>query len=83
MDKIYENKEQFIEQYRQHVRALSGKEFEDTSDIDRFTALANMVAGDARVIAAKTDERNRTEGRSVSTTSPSSSSSVACSITTC
>lgn len=63
MDKIYENKEQFIEQYRQHVRALSGKEFEDTSDIDRFTALANMVAGDARVIAAKTDERNRTEGK--------------------
>lgn len=83
MDKIYENKEQFIEQYRQHVRALSGKEFEDTSDIDRFTALANMVAGDARVIAAKTDERNRTEARSVSTTSPSSSSSVACSTTTC
>lgn len=63
MDKIYENKEQFIEQYRQHVRALSGKEFEDTSDIDRFTALANMIAGDARVIAAKTDERNRTEGK--------------------
>lgn len=63
MDKIYENKEQFIEQYRQHVRALSGKEFEDTSDIDRFTALANMVAGDTRVIAAKTDERNRTEGK--------------------
>lgn len=63
MDKIYDNKEQFIEQYRQHVRALSGKEFEDTSDIDRFTALANMVAGDARVIAAKTDERNRTEGK--------------------
>lgn len=63
MDKIYENKEQFIEQYRQHVRALSGKEFEDTSDIDRFTALANMVAGEARVIAAKTDERNRTEGK--------------------
>lgn len=63
MEKIYDNKEQFIEQYRQHVRALSGKEFEDTSDIDRFTALANMVAGDARVIAAKTDERNRTEGK--------------------
>lgn len=63
MDKVYENKEQFIEQYRQHVRALSGKEFEDTSDIDRFTVLANMVAGDARVIAAKTDERNRTEGK--------------------
>ena len=63
MEKIYENKEQFIEQYRQHVRALSGKEFEDTSDIDRFTALANMVAGDARVIAAKTDECNRVEGK--------------------
>ena len=63
MDKIYETKEQFIEQYRQQVRALSGKEFEDTSDIDRFTALANMIAGDARGIAAATDDRNRTEGK--------------------
>lgn len=63
MDKIYENKEQFIEQYRQHVRALSGKEFEDTGDIDRFTALANMIAGDARGISAATDERNRIEGK--------------------
>lgn len=63
MERIYENKEQFTEQYRQHVRALSGKEFEDTSDIDRFTALANMIAGDARVIAAQTDERNREEGK--------------------
>ncbi len=63
MEKIYETKEQLIEQYRQHVRALAGKEFEDTSNIDRFTALANMVAGDARVIAAQTDERNRTEGK--------------------
>lgn len=63
MDKIYQSKEEFAEQYRQHVRALSGKEFEDTSDIDRFTALANMIAGDARSIAAQTDERNRVEGK--------------------
>lgn len=45
------------------MRALSGKEFEDTSDIDRFTALAKMIAGDSRVIAAQTDERNRIEGK--------------------
>lgn len=63
MDKIYQSKEEFAEQYRQHVRALSGKEFEDTSDIDRFTALAKMIAGDSRVIAAQTDERNRVEGK--------------------
>lgn len=63
MDKIYQSKEEFAEQYRQHVRALSGKEFENTSDIDRFTALANMIAGDARGIAAQTDERNRAEGK--------------------
>ena len=63
MDKIYQSKEEFAEQYRQHVRALSGKEFEDTSDIDRFTALAKMIAGDSRVIAAHTDERNRIEGK--------------------
>ena len=63
MDKIYQSKEEFAEQYRQHVRALSGKEFEDTSDIDRFTALAKMIAGDSRVIAAQTDERNRIEGK--------------------
>lgn len=60
---IYQSKEEFAEQYRQHVRALSGKEFEDTSDIDRFTALAKMIAGDSRVIAAQTDERNRVEGK--------------------
>ena len=63
MDKIYQSKEEFAERYRQHVRALSGKEFEDTSDIDRFTALAKMIAGDSRVIAAQTDERNRVEGK--------------------
>lgn len=63
MDKIYQSKEEFAEQYRQHVRALSGKEFEDTSNIDRFTALAKMIAGDSRVIAAQTDERNRVEGK--------------------
>lgn len=63
MDKIYQSKEEFAEQYRQHVRALSGKEFEDTSDIDRFTALAKMIAGDSRVIAAQTDDRNRVEGK--------------------
>ena len=63
MDKIYQSKEEFAEQYRQHVRALSGKEFEDTSDIDRFTALAKMIAGDSRVIASQTDERNRVEGK--------------------
>lgn len=63
MDKIYQSKEEFAEQYRQHVRALSGKEFEGTSDIDRFTALAKMIAGDSRVIAAQTDERNRIEGK--------------------
>ena len=63
MERIYESKERFTELYRQHVRALSGKEFEDTSDIDRFTALANMIAGDARGIAAQTDERNRVEGK--------------------
>lgn len=59
MEKIFESKEQFIEQYRQSVRGLSGKEFEDASDLDRFTALVNMIASDARVIAAQTDERNR------------------------
>lgn len=63
MEKIYESKEQFIELYRQQVRALSGKEFEDTSDIDRFTALANMIAGDARIVSAKTDERNKEQGK--------------------
>ncbi len=63
METMYENKEQFIEQYRQHVRALSGKDFEDSSDIDRFTALANLIAGNARVVAAQTDVRNKEQGK--------------------
>ena len=63
METTYYTKDQFKEAYRQAVRSLSGKEFEDTSDIDRFTALAQLVGGHARSIAAQTDERNKAEGK--------------------
>lgn len=63
MEPTHYTKDQFKLAYRQAVRELSGKEFEDTSDIDRFTALAQLVAGHARSIAAGTDERNKTQGK--------------------
>ena len=63
MQPIFTSKEEFIEAYREQIRAISGKEFEETSDIDRFNALASVIAGKARNVAADTDARNRAEGK--------------------
>ena len=63
MQPIFASKEEFIEAYREQIRAISGKEFEETSDIDHFNALASVIADKARNIAADTDARNRTEGK--------------------
>ena len=63
MEKIFENKEEFIEEYRKEVSSLSGKEFENTSDIDRYTALVKLLAHKSRTIAAETDKRNAEEGK--------------------
>lgn len=63
MKKIYESKEQFIEQYRQSVQGLSGKSFEEASDLDRFTALANLIASNARAVSAQTDVRHREQDK--------------------
>ena len=63
MNKIFENKQAFIEEYREAVKALSGKSFEITSDIDRFNALAGLIASKARAVSAETDKRFEKDGK--------------------
>ena len=61
MNKIFESKEEFIEGYEASIMSLSGKPFEKTSDLDRFTALAKLIAGKARAIQTDTEKRVSTE----------------------
>ena len=57
MNRIFDNKEEFIELYRSSVTSISGKPFEMTSDLDRFHALAKLIASKARAIQTTTEER--------------------------
>ena len=61
MNKIFDSKEEFIEGYKASIMSLSGKPFEKTSDLDRFTALAKLIAGRARAIQTDTEKRVSTE----------------------
>ncbi len=63
MNAIFTSKAEFIEQYREAVRTVSGKEFEEVGDIDRFNALAQLVASRARSVASQTDARVRETGK--------------------
>ena len=63
MNTIFENKQEFIEEYRQAVKEHSGKSFETTSDLDRFNALAGLIASKARAVSAETDRRFQKEGK--------------------
>ena len=63
MNKIFESKEEFLEGYRSSIMSLSGKPFEMTSDLDRFQALAKLVAGKARAIQTATERRVHREGK--------------------
>ncbi len=57
MNTVFESKEEFIELYESSVMSLSGKPFEDTSDIDRFDALVKLIASKSRAIQTETEER--------------------------
>ncbi len=59
MDTIFENKEDFKEQYLSSLMSLSGKPFEHTSDLDRFQALARLIASRSRAIQTETEKRVR------------------------
>ena len=63
MDTIFKDEQDFIEQYKLAIHSLSGKPFEDTSDVDRFTALTKLIAGKARNIAATSEESNAETGK--------------------
>lgn len=63
MNKIFENKQEFTELYRDAVMSISGKSVETASDLDRFNALAKLVAEKARTVATKSDARATAEGK--------------------
>lgn len=63
MNKIFDNKQEFTELYRDAVMSISGKSVEAASDLDRFNALAKLVAEKARTIATKSDARAVSEGK--------------------
>lgn len=63
MNKIFVNKQEFTELYRDAVMSISGKSVEAASDLDRFNALAKLVAEKARTVATKSDARVTAEGR--------------------
>lgn len=63
MNKIFDNKQEFTELYRDAVMSISGKSIEAASDLDRFNALAKLVAEKARTVATKSDARAKAEGK--------------------
>lgn len=63
MNKIFDNKQEFTELYRDAVMSISGKSVEAASDLDRFNALAKLVAEKARTVATKGDARVTAEGK--------------------
>ena len=63
MNKIFDNKQEFTELYRDAVMSISGKSVETASDLDRFNALAKLVAEKARTVATKSDARAAAEGK--------------------
>ena len=63
MQSIFKDKQDFIDQYKLAVHSLTGKSFEDTGDLDRFTALVKVMAGKARNIAAESEKRVAAEGK--------------------
>ena len=63
MNKIFDNKQEFTELYRDAVMSISGKSVEAASDLDRFNAMAKLVAEKARTVATKSDARATAEGK--------------------
>ena len=63
MNTIFDNKQEFTELYRDAVMSISGKSVESASDLDRFNALAKLVAAKARTVATKSDARVVSEGK--------------------
>ena len=63
MNTIFDKKQEFTELYRDAVMSISGKSVESASDLDRFNALAKLVAAKARTVATKSDARVVSEGK--------------------
>ncbi|MDY4042087.1 MAG: glycogen/starch/alpha-glucan phosphorylase [Collinsella sp.] len=63
MEGIFSSKQEFSEAFRQSARALSGKEFEQTSVNDRYEALVQLVAARAREVGATWDKHVSQAGK--------------------
>lgn len=63
MAEIFDSKQDFLDRFRQAAQSLSGKDFEHTSERDRYEALVSLVAARAREVAAETDTRVAAEGK--------------------
>ena len=63
MNTIFDSKQEFVEQYRAAVMSISGKDFEKTSDLDRYQALAKLIAEKARTVATDSEKRATKEGK--------------------
>jgi len=56
---MFQDKKDFIEQYRELCVSEKGREFELCTDRDRFTVLAKLIADEARNIGSKTKKTFR------------------------
>lgn len=72
MNKIFDNKQEFTELYRDAVMSISGKSVEAASDLDRFNALAKLVAEKAAPLPPRVTPVPPPRARSACTTSRSS-----------
>lgn len=63
MKPLFKSREEFEELYRQAVVASCGKEFEDASDLNRYQALAKLIASKARDVEADTEKRYADNGQ--------------------
>ena len=63
MKPLFKSREEFEELYRQTVVSSCGKEFEDASDLNRYLALAKLVASKARDVEADTEKRYADNGQ--------------------
>lgn len=62
MNKIFDNKQEFTELYRDAVMSISGKSVEAASDLDRFNA-GQARGREGRTVATKSDARATAEGK--------------------
>lgn len=57
MKTIYKTKKEFEKEYAQEIEKVVGKDFADANNYERLVALCNLVAGHARKVHVKNDQK--------------------------